>query len=60
VKVCGVAVAMPQGHSWAPRLLSDLVVNVGTIRGRPPRRVANPVTGRLVVGCGLSDGAEAS
>jgi hypothetical protein len=30
VKARGVAVAMPQEHSWAPRLLIDLTVNVGT------------------------------
>jgi hypothetical protein len=31
VKGYGVAVAMPQGQSWAPHLSSGSVVNVGTI-----------------------------
>jgi len=30
VKVCGVVVAMPQGHSWAPPLPTGTQVNVGT------------------------------
>lgn len=30
VKARGVAVAMPQEHSWAPRPSIDLTVNVGT------------------------------
>lgn len=40
VKVCGVVVAGPQGHSWAPRPSSGSTVNVGTHRAVPdPRRV---------------------
>jgi hypothetical protein len=35
VKVCGVAVARPQGHSWAPHPLNGLMVNVGTIPAVP-------------------------
>ena len=35
MKVCGVAVAMLQGHSWAPTLSNGWKVNVGTI---PPVR----------------------
>ena len=31
MKVCGVAVAMLQGHSWAPTLSNGWKVNVGTI-----------------------------
>jgi hypothetical protein len=30
-KVCGVPVAMVQGHSWSPRLSSGSMVNAGTI-----------------------------
>jgi len=35
VKVCGVAAAMLQGHSWAPTPLNGSKVNVGTIPGVP-------------------------
>ena len=35
VKACGVIVAMLPGYRWAPHSLIDLVVNVGTTRGRP-------------------------
>ena len=38
VNACGVAVAMLQGHSWAPTLSNGWGVNVGTI---PP--VPSPV-----------------
>ena len=31
VNVCGVAVAIPQGHSWTPPLSNGSKVNVGTI-----------------------------
>ena len=37
MKACGVAVAIPQGHSWAPHLLKRSTVNVGTIAGLPGR-----------------------
>jgi hypothetical protein len=32
VKACGVAVARPQGHSWAPHPSNGSRVNVGTTR----------------------------
>ena len=35
VKVCGVAVAMLQGHSWAPTPSNGSTVNVGTIAAVP-------------------------
>jgi hypothetical protein len=35
VKVCGVVVARPQGHSWAPHPMNGLGVNVGTIPTAP-------------------------
>ncbi len=35
VKVCGVAVAMLQGHSWAPTPSNGSGVNVGTIPAVP-------------------------
>jgi hypothetical protein len=35
VKVCGVAAAMLQGHSWAPIPSNGLGVNVGTIPAVP-------------------------
>jgi len=35
VKVYGVAVAKPQGHSWAPTPSNGLRVNVGTILAVP-------------------------
>lgn len=38
VKACGVALAKPQGLSWAPHLSSGPRVNVGTTRWLPPRR----------------------
>lgn len=31
MKVCGVVVAMRQGHSWAPPWTSGHAVNVGTV-----------------------------
>ncbi len=34
-KVCGVGVAKPQGHSWAPPPSNGLVVNVGTTLAVP-------------------------
>jgi hypothetical protein len=46
VKVCGVAVAMLPGHSWAPHLLNDSRVNMGTITRSPlgkARRQLMPV-----------------
>ena len=42
---CGVAVAMLQGHSWAPTLSNGWKVNVGTI---PP--VPSPASIPLVGG----------
>jgi hypothetical protein len=35
VNACGVAVAMPQGHSWAPRPSIGSRVNVGTTLAVP-------------------------
>ncbi len=35
VKACGVAVAMLQGHSWAPTPVEGSSVNVGTISAVP-------------------------
>jgi len=35
-KVCGVDVARPQRHSWAPNLSTGQIVNVGTVWWRPP------------------------
>src|ERR1035437_6481382 len=43
VNACGVAVAMLQGHSWAPRPSNGSRVNVGTIP-------AVPLTGQLPAG----------
>ena len=49
VKVCGVAVAMPQGHSWAPPLSIGTTVNVGTHPVAPPRSTSfDGPAGRLV------------
>ena len=31
MKVCGVAAAMSQGHSWTPTPFERLMVNVGTL-----------------------------
>ena len=44
VKVCGVGVAMLQGHSWAPTPSNGSTVNVGTISAVPFP------TGSLLVG----------
>ncbi len=52
VKVCGVAVARPQGHSWAPHPTNGLRVNVGTIPTVPSsvrfQRIVGKVCGRLM------------
>ena len=40
MKVCGVAVARLQGHSWAPTLSNGWKVNVGTIPPVPHRPTA--------------------
>jgi hypothetical protein len=45
VKVCGVAVAMLQGHSWAPIPSNGQGVNVGTTPAVP-----SPASGLLVGG----------
>jgi len=45
VKVCGVVVAMLQGHSWAPTPSNGSRVNVGTIPTVP-----SPASGQLVGG----------
>ena len=45
MKVCGVAVARLQGHSWAPTLSNGQKVNVGTIPSVP-----SPTSNKLVDG----------
>ena len=45
VKACGVAVAMLQGHSWAPTPSKGSRVNVGTISAVP-----SPASSQLVGG----------
>ncbi len=45
LKVCGVGVAKPQGHSWAPHPSSGPRVNVGTISAIP-----SPASTQLVGG----------
>ena len=45
VKACGVAVAKPQGHSWAPHPLNGSRVNVGTTPAVP-----SPVSSQLFGG----------
>lgn len=45
VNACGVAVAMLQGHSWAPTPLKGSGVNVGTIPAVP-----SPASSQLVGG----------
>ena len=47
MKVCGVAVAMPQGYSWAPNSSIGSCVNVGTIRGVPRLPAGQRGTGRV-------------
>ena len=47
VSACGVAVAMPQGHSWTPPLSNGSKVNVGTILVAPPRCPARTVGGKV-------------
>ena len=47
MKVCGVAVARLQEHSWAPTLSNDQKVNVGTVLSAP-----SPANGQLVGGKG--------
>jgi hypothetical protein len=46
VKVCGVAVAMLQGHSWAPTPSNGWRVNVGTTSLAPSRRPARVADGK--------------
>ena len=51
VKVCGVAVAMLQGQSWAPPPSNGSAVNVGTIPAVPsPAGQPGWSAGRPVVG----------
>lgn len=45
-KDCGVVVAMPQGHSWAPTPSIGSRVNVGTVPMVPPCRTASAVSGK--------------
>ena len=46
VNACGVTVAMPQGHSWAPTPSIGSRVNVGTIPVVPPCGPARVVGGK--------------
>jgi hypothetical protein len=52
MKVCGVVVARPQGHSWAPNPSNGSRVNVGTVPAVPsPARLflaGGKVRGRLM------------
>ena len=43
MNACGVAVAMLQGHSWAPTPSKGSKVNVGTIALVPGRAGSQPV-----------------
>ena len=47
VNGCGVAVAMLQGHSWAPIPSNGLRVNVGTIPMVPPRQPSRLAVGKV-------------
>ena len=47
VNGCGVAVAMLQGHSWAPIPSNGLRVNVGTIPTVPPCRPVRAAGGKV-------------
>lgn len=46
VNVCGVTVAMLQGHSWAPAPLNGSAVNVGTIPAVPSPIGSQPFEGK--------------
>src|SRR5450759_3434963 len=46
VNACGVAVAMLQGHSWAPTPSSGSTVNVGTIPAVPSPAISLMVGGK--------------
>src|SRR3954449_455294 len=50
VKACGVAVAMLQGHSWAPTPSNGSGVNVGTIPPVPSRAAASCPAGKRIAG----------
>ncbi len=58
VKVCGVAVAMLQGHSWAPTPSIGSAVNVGIIPAVPDPHRRLRCGGRRVVGRCRRGGAE--
>ena len=47
MKFCGVAVAMLQGHSWAPTPSNGWRVNVGTIPPAPPPRPTRVEGGKV-------------
>ncbi len=47
VNVCGVAVARPQGHSWAPHPSNGLKVNVGTTRLAPSSARSQRAEGKV-------------
>ena len=46
VNACGVAVAMLQGHSWAPTPSNGSTVNVGTISAVPSPAISLMVGGK--------------
>lgn len=50
VKVCGVTVAMPQGHSWAPHRPNGRQRTWEPAQRRPPLSTACGQAGRLVAG----------
>ena len=47
MNACGVAVAMLQGHSWAPTLSNGWKVNVGTILSVPSPVGVWPTGGKV-------------
>jgi hypothetical protein len=47
MKVCGVVVAKPQGHSWAPNSTNGSRVNVGTIPTAPSSISSQLVGGKV-------------
>ena len=59
VKVCGVAVAVLPGYSWAPTWLIGYVVNVGTAGGCPLARVSGLGDGQVRCRLLVTGGTEA-
>jgi len=56
MKVCGVVVAMRQGHSWAPNWTSGHAVNVGTVPTVPPPAVPGGKVRRRLMPSGRGGG----